>query len=257
MSPWPLPALTTEDLAAQLTWRVVGPHPQRRHRIHALLQWAGVSGPAPYVQAVAALAGVSEPAFRKWLAPVFAAGATVPLTSEQRQQLNRPSFPGDDHRARSRRATLFGLDRPPQLHQLATRRWPHWTRLAELILAAAGPLTLLQLHAGISNAKRTQEKVSIDELGVAILAAGTIRFTGQRYTLTAAIAPRRRHAQLVAHVREHGITAMSYTEATHLLMSAGWTEKAARATGIYYNPLLTRHERGRWILIDQIRPPAP
>lgn len=37
----PLPALTVEDLTAQLIWRVVGPLPWLRPRVDAALLWAG------------------------------------------------------------------------------------------------------------------------------------------------------------------------------------------------------------------------
>lgn len=166
MVPRPLPALTVEDLTAQLIWRVVGPLPWLRPRVHTALLWAGISAEAPFVRDIGASFGVSHEAVRKWLKPIRLAGPTTPLSEQQQQQLLRPSFPGDDHLARTRRAELFGLARPTTLHELITPRWSNWIRLAEQILAAVGPLTLGQLHAGVSNARRRQhEQVPADELG--------------------------------------------------------------------------------------------
>ncbi len=198
----PLPALTVEDLTAQLIWRVVGPLPWLRPRVHAALLWAGIDAEAPFVKDIGARFGVSHEAVRKWLQPIRQTGPTVPLNDTQRQQLLRPSFPGDDHLARTRRAELFGLGRPKTLRELITPRWSHWIRLAEQDLAAVGPLTLRQLHAGISNARRRQhEQVPIDEFGVAVLATGSIHLIGDRYALTAETAPLPRHAELVAQSR--------------------------------------------------------
>ncbi len=65
----PLPALTVEDLTGQLIWRVVGPLPWLRPRVHAALLWAGVSASAPFVRDVGARFGISHEAVRKWLQP--------------------------------------------------------------------------------------------------------------------------------------------------------------------------------------------
>lgn len=246
----PLPALTVEDLTAQLIWRVVGPLPWLRPRVHAALLWAGVSAQAPLISDIGASFDVSHEAVRKWLKPIRLAVPTVPLSEQQLQHLSQPSFPGDDHLARTRRAELFGLARPKTLRELITPRWSNWIRLAEQILAAVGPLTLRQLHAGISNARRRQhEQVPIDELGVAVLATGSIRFTGGGYDRAVGAAPLRRHADLVARARGHG--AMTYTEAVQIMKASGWSATSARGSAIYYCPLLTPRQ-GRWMLIDRI-----
>ncbi|MGI8415140.1 MAG: hypothetical protein ACR2P2_02820 [Nakamurella sp.] len=82
-------------------------------------------------------------------------------------------------------------------------------------------MTVRQLHAGVSNARRRQrEQVPIDELGVAVLAVGSIRFTsGGRYVLTVETAPLRRHAELVVQARQCG--PMSSTQATQIMKASG------------------------------------
>lgn len=89
----------------------------------------------------------------------------------------------------------------------------------------------------------------IDELGVAVLAAGSIRFTSGGYDLAVGAAPLCGHADLVMRARVHG--AMSYTEATQIMQASGWSPTSARGSAIYYCPLLTpRH--GRWMLVNRI-----
>lgn len=97
--------------------------PWLRPRVHAALLWAGVSAQAPFVSDIGASFGVSHEAVRKWLKPIRQAGPTIPLSEQQQQQLLRPSFPGDDHLARTRRTELFGLAQPTTLRELITPRW--------------------------------------------------------------------------------------------------------------------------------------
>ncbi len=169
-----LPEATADELVERLIWQVTGAADSNRRE--ALLTWAGLRGLPPTNDVIAAAHHVARGTVNYWTAALARAAATITLTSSQREQLIRPTLPGEDHKSRLRRARIFRAPEPARLESLVQPVWWRWARIAERLIAAAGPLTLHQLHAGVSRARaRRHETVPIDELGIALLATRLVR----------------------------------------------------------------------------------
>ncbi len=121
------------------------------------------------------------------------------------------------------------------------------------------PLTLHQLHAGISRARaRRHETVPIDELGIALLATGLVcRGADHRYRTVHATPPKDGDARLVAAL-DNGSAVITTAEVADILRRTGLVADPGRGGSYHYNPFLIPVKRGHWTLISQLtsRPPA-
>lgn len=247
----PLPALVAGDLISQLVFRAVGPSPYQQTRRRALLLWAGLEGPTATVLEIARRLHVSDTTVSNWIRSAIAAGSAVPLTGDQFEQLTRPTLPGEDHIGRVRGARLFDVPRPCRLSDLTNRHWRQWSKQADRVIAALGPLSLRQLHAGLARAHRYWHgtEIPIDELAVGLLAVGdlTLEARGVRWAQRIPCPPEASDARLVA-VLSQLPEVVSWKDMQTALPRAGHST-TSRAV-LDRSPLLVQVARGRWALVS-------
>lgn len=203
------------------------------------MTWAGLQGQTPTNDEIASAHHVARGTVNYWTAALTRAAATITLTSSQRKQLSRPTLPGEDHMSRLRRARIFRAPEPARLQSMVQPVWWRWGRLAERLIAAAGPLTLHQLPAGISRAcARRHEIVPIDELGVALLATGLVRRDADhRYRTIHPTPPKDGDARLVAAL-DNGSAVITTGQVADILRRNGpdWTPNPAAAAATTTTP---------------------
>lgn len=198
-----LSGLTDEDLASQAIcthFRWYGA------TMSTVQRWYGVTGPAPTVSELLEGTGHTESWIRK-----LTTGATRrvreqirPLTSRQIKVLSAPIEPGQDRRARTRQALLFGIPRPP-VAKLRGRRQHGLVDLAVRCLAALGPLTGAQITTAIIESRRLRKEHRGDryeDLPDVLRLAPQLTWDTDtdRYTLTQPVPAMSRDVEIVAEL---------------------------------------------------------
>ena len=148
------PTLPAPVAAAQLIWRALGPREWLRP--HAVQDWAGLgSTDVEPVAIVAARYQVTRQTLLNWRTIVVEYAHTITVPAAVTRRLTRPTSPGENHLARKRQASLFGLKvarddpEPGALNKADSGL----NRAATRILAALGAIPVAELTAALNRAR--------------------------------------------------------------------------------------------------------
>lgn len=239
----PLPGDTPGLVLSQLAHRVFGP--LRVDRARAMLAFYGLAGqPAGRQVDIADRHGVSARTVANWAAAVTAAGRRVPLSAALITEATRPTRPGEDHLARTRIAAALGLPPPRPPASISVPAGPSRAdraaaTVAARVLAAVGPLPLVELHAAVERSRRHRSlpPPTPRELAIALTALGaTIDNQNQWQAPHDVAAPARYRALDLAAA---GRT-LTRGQMINALQDAGYARTSASSRKISTHPLI-RH----------------
>ena len=239
-------ALSGPQAVSQVIWRALGPREWLRP--HAVQDWAGLlSGPIESPAVVAWRYDITRQTLLNWRTIVrdFAAGLEVPTPVAL--LLTWPTEPGEDHAARRRQASLFGL----QVSGVAPSPAPLGPARglfleAKRILAVLGEIPVGELTAALNRARPSvrPEPVTNRQVKTLLARSTSIAMPDGRVRLTRHVQPRAADVALLDAARASGRTVHSYDQARELLTAAGYA-RSLQPT-LTYHPLLRHESRGRY-----------
>ncbi len=241
--------LSGPQAASQVIWRALGSREWLRP--HAVQDWAGLLlGEIESPKIVAARYNITRQTLNSWRAVVvtFAVDIWVPRGVVRR--LTRPSKPTENHIARSRQASLFGLQ-VDGFERVVARPAPHegdlgLIRSATRILAALGEIPLQELTAALNRARPHTRPVLLTKRDVAavLLRSESIVVSAGRARLTADVQAWPADVALLEADRHSGRSVHNVDQARELLTAAGYAQSLNPT--LTYHPLLRHVDRGSW-----------
>lgn len=240
----PLPALTADQAISQLIWRVLGPYPDR---VHPMLAWSAGNEAPPGDDITAAH-------LQYLISRVQAIGRCTPLQPTVLAELQTPGT-RDVRRHRARR--LFALPTPPApaTPSAYPPRWAHGlrvnTRTAVRVLAAVGPLPMIDLHLAVA---RTHRQRSTWLPTAAELATGLAYIGGahdphtDRWSPPTGATPWPRDIKLLEVDKELNSPLYNRRQLVELLAAAGYDHITPHSNTIARHPLIRQAARNQYRL---------
>lgn len=195
-----------------------------------MLDYHGLAGnPADSKSSVAGRHSITPPTLAAWSNTLTTAGSRLPLSAELATEVTRRTHPGEDHLARTRIATTFGMaaPEPPPASRRTQAAGPSQADraaagIAARVLATVGPLHLDTLHLAIGRARRFRSRppVTAGQLTTALTTAGATRDDRGRWQAPDDVTAPDRYWALVTHAAGRELTR---NEMIAALLAAGYS----------------------------------